>query len=102
MELRDRDLVLRRFRPDDVPAIAAACADPETARFTIHIPSPYTEEHARAYLELCEQGWERNERRPFAIAHAHTGELLGAIDVRLGEVGSIGYWVAPWARGRGV
>jgi RimJ/RimL family protein N-acetyltransferase len=31
-----------------------------------------------------------------------TDELLGAIDVRLGEIGSIGYWVGPWARNRGV
>jgi ribosomal-protein-alanine N-acetyltransferase len=28
--------------------------------------------------------------------------LVGAIDVRLGEVGSIGYWVSPQSRGRGV
>ena len=82
-------------------AIAHACADPETARFIPLIPTPYTEDHARAYVAFTRELGDR-DRRPFAIADAETDELLGAIDVRLGEIGSIGYWVVPWARGRGV
>jgi len=35
-----------------------------------------------------------------AIADHETGELVGAIELRLGEEGSIGYWVAPRVRGR--
>jgi RimJ/RimL family protein N-acetyltransferase len=41
------------------------------------------------------------DRLPFAVADATTDSLLGAIDVRLGEIGSIGYWMHPDARGRG-
>jgi len=37
-----------------------------------------------------------------AIADHETGGLVGAIELRLGEEGSIGYWVAPRVRGRGV
>ena len=36
-----------------------------------------------------------------AIADHETGGLVGAIELRLGEEGSIG-WVAPRVRGRGV
>ena len=102
MELRDGDLVLRPFEDGDAPAIAAACDDPDTARFIPDMPSPYREEHARAYVRMTHELWREGARLPFAIVDAAADELLGAIDVRLGEVGSIGYWMAPWARGRGV
>jgi len=84
-----------------VPAIARACADPEIARFIPLIPTPYTEGHARAYVAFTRELRER-DRRSLAIVDAGTDELLGAIDVRIGEIGSIGYWVGPWARGRDV
>ena len=94
--------MLRPFTDADVPAIARACADPEVARFIPHIPRPYTEDDARAYVKLTTDLQEDGTRLPFAIEEAETGELLGAIDVRLGDEGSIGYWIGPWARNRGV
>jgi hypothetical protein len=48
----------------------------------------------------------RNERRrlgPYQLAIAEHGEVVGSIALRLGkhEIGHIGYWCAPGARGRG-
>jgi RimJ/RimL family protein N-acetyltransferase len=46
-----------------------------------------------------------DERHPFAVADAETGELLGSIDMGVnsqGYRGHIGYWVAAEARGKGV
>jgi RimJ/RimL family protein N-acetyltransferase len=94
--------VLRPFTDADVPAIARACADPEVTRFIPHIPTPYSEDDARAYVQFTTELHEDGNRLPFAIEDAQTGELLGAIDVRLGDEGSIGYWTGPWARNRGV
>jgi RimJ/RimL family protein N-acetyltransferase len=102
VELRGEGFGLRPFRDDDVPAITRACADPETARFIPLMPSPYTEEHAREYVAFARKLGGEGRRLPLAIADGDTQELLGAIDVRLGEIGSIGYWVGPWARNRGV
>jgi RimJ/RimL family protein N-acetyltransferase len=102
MELTDGVIVIRRFRDDDVAGIVAMCNDPETRRFIPHVPEPYDEDDARAYLDFCETCWEERRRRPFAIADARTGEYLGSIDIRLGSEGSVGYGVAPWARRRGV
>ena len=48
--LRDGDLVLRPKRPADAEAITAACQDPEIPRWTF-VPSPYSLEDARAFLE---------------------------------------------------
>jgi RimJ/RimL family protein N-acetyltransferase len=102
ISLTDDVVRLRPFRDDDVPAIAAACADPQITRFTVGVPHPYTQEDARAYVERAEREWSHGQGRPLAIADADTDELLGAIEVRLGEEGSIGYWMAPAARGRGI
>ena len=101
MELRGDGLVLRPFTQDDVPAIAAACRDEEIARFIPMMPSPYSEDDARRYVETT-SGWDASARRAFAIVDEVSAELFGSIDVRLGEVGSVGYWVAPEARGKNV
>jgi RimJ/RimL family protein N-acetyltransferase len=103
VELSDGAVRLRRFRLDDAPAIARACDDPEMARYTLHIPSPYTLADARAYVEECDRSWgEGTGRRAFAVVDVASDALVGAIDLRLGEIGSVGYWVAAGARGRGV
>jgi RimJ/RimL family protein N-acetyltransferase len=102
VELTDGTIRLRRFREIDLAGIVEACNDPETARFIPGMPSPYSEDDARAYLTSCERAWETDERLPFAIVEIDGDGLLGAIDLRPGENGSIGYWVAPGARGAGV
>jgi RimJ/RimL family protein N-acetyltransferase len=102
MELREADILLRPWRETDVPAIASACSDSDIARFIPQMPSPYAEDDARDYVRRSAEHWKSDERRSFAVVDEQTGELLGSVDVRLGEVGSIGYWMAPWARGRGV
>jgi Acetyltransferase (GNAT) domain len=53
--LTDGRLALRPPRLDDIPAITAACQDPEIPRWT-RVPSPYTEEHARQWLEAEFEG----------------------------------------------
>lgn len=102
MELSDGRVTLRRFRGTDVSRIVEACSDPETARFIPLIPVPYAESDAWAYLEGVRQAWATGERLAFAVALGGSDELVGAIDVQVGEVGSIGYWVHPEARGEGV
>jgi RimJ/RimL family protein N-acetyltransferase len=102
MELRDEHVSLRPFRDDDVRAIADACRDPDMARFIPHLPSPYAERDAAEYVRLT-RSWERaGDRIALAVADPTSDDLLGSIDVRLAPTGSIGYWIAPWARGRGV
>jgi RimJ/RimL family protein N-acetyltransferase len=100
--LTDGILTLRSFGEGDVPAIAAACADPEIARFIPDIPQPYTDADARAYVARAATEWATGVHRPMAIAAVSDDSFLGAIEVSIGDPGSIGYWVAPEARGRGV
>jgi RimJ/RimL family protein N-acetyltransferase len=105
VELRDGDLVVRPWAEDDVPALVEACNDPEIPRWIPVIPSPYTEEDARAFIgghSLSEPGYTVPEHS-FAITLQ--GTLAGAIGLSLnsfGYRGRIGYWVAAPARGSGV
>jgi RimJ/RimL family protein N-acetyltransferase len=94
--LEDEVVLLRPYEKGDVPAIVAACQDPEISRWT-SVPSPYTEADALQWLES-------DEEETFAIVDRSTGELLGSIGVRYpaGGIGEAGYWVKRGARGRGI
>jgi RimJ/RimL family protein N-acetyltransferase len=97
--MRDGTLELRRWREEDVPAIHAACQDPEILRWLPLIPRPYTLEDARAFV-ADEVGLGR-----YQYAIVEDGRLVGSIGMRVNEVnrvGHIGYWCAREARGRGL
>jgi RimJ/RimL family protein N-acetyltransferase len=102
VELRGGDIVLRPWRPADVPAVLAACRDPEIPRWIPFVPAPYSEDDALSYVRgAIESG---DDRHAFAIVAAEGAALYGSIDMRVNAMrtGHIGYWVAREARGRGV
>jgi RimJ/RimL family protein N-acetyltransferase len=99
--LQDELIALRPWKLEDVPAVAAACQDPEVARWTT-VPSPYTEDDARAWLEQAAGSWNGGTA-PFALVDAQSGELAGAITlwVHGRAIGELGYWAVASFRGRG-
>ena len=104
VEIRTYRLLLRPWQPSDAPAVLAACTDPETQRWTT-VPSPYTAEHARAYVEeFSPAGWSSGQSLGFAVCDQGSGEVLASVALRQGqhEAWDVGYWAAPAARGRGV
>jgi RimJ/RimL family protein N-acetyltransferase len=102
MEIQGEGVVLRPWRLEDVPAVTAACQDPEIERWLAFVPQPYTEADARFYVQDCIDAPE--ERKPFAITDAETGAVIGSIDMRINRMatGHIGYWLAAEARSRGL
>jgi RimJ/RimL family protein N-acetyltransferase len=109
-ELFDGDLRLRTPTAEDVPAITAACQDPEVQRWT-RIPSPYREQDARYFVdELARGSLERGTgvhllAVPVGAAGDPGRELFGALGFSIDRAdfsGELGYWLAPAARGRGV
>jgi len=100
--LRDGDIQLRTWRIDDADAVLRACQDPEIPRW-IPLPQPYLRHHAEDFVTGRFGDWA-DGAAPFAIVDAATDRLLGAITLhpREGSHASVGYWLAPEARGRGV
>lgn len=87
---------LRELRADDAGWIHRACQDPEIQRWTL-VPRPYTPEHAESFVRDC-----GGELAAYAIVRASTDEPVGVAGIHhvRDGVASVGYWVAPWGRGR--
>ena len=92
---------------DDVPNRIMAFADPSILRFSWPRTTPYTEADARNFFIEQEEARLRGEELSFAFAEPEdTTVVLGGgsvygIDLDQGRA-SVGYWVSPEARGRGV
>lgn len=102
--LTDGVITLRRVRPDDADAVLRACQDPDIQHFT-QVPVPYLGEHAEGWTASQQEMWDAGTTINFAITDAATGEYLGVMGVMDADHGArtagIGYWTAPWGRGRG-
>lgn len=99
----DGVVTLRRWRSSDAADVARACSDPQAARW-LPLPVPYTLEAGQAYVDgIVPSEWASGTAANVAVVDAADGSLLGAVGLRLRDgLGEVGYWTAPWARGRGV
>ena len=101
--LTDGVVLLEPPTDADAEAITRACQDRELARW-VPVPQPYTEQDARSFVEnLVGPGWETGGELTWGVREPD-GTLLGMVGLHRVEHGSaeIGYWLAPWARHRGV
>jgi RimJ/RimL family protein N-acetyltransferase len=101
--LSDGVVSVRPLRADDVPAIVAACQDPEIPRWT-RVPSPYTREDAERFVAIAATEARAGEGVALAVADASDDAFLGTIglmELTRDGYGEIGFWAAPQARGRG-
>ena len=106
VEIAAGALQLRPFGLADVSSLVAACQDPDIARWT-SIPSPYTVEHATAFVaEVIPRAWTEETAAPLGVFDATSGDLLASVGLvslrRDAGLAELGYWTAPWARRRGV
>lgn len=104
-ELTDGVVTLRAWRPSDAADCARACDDPLTARW-LTTPMPYGLADGEAYVGIwAPTSWADGTAAGLAITDAESGELLGSMTLKLPlrarGIGEVGYWTAPWARGRG-
>ncbi|MBB5111750.1 RimJ/RimL family protein N-acetyltransferase [Micromonospora echinospora] len=106
VEIIEDGLLLRPWRAEDADAVHRACQDPDIQRWTT-VPRPYLPGHAAEFVTTSSAtAWAEGAGTPFAVCDATTGELLAScglvsVDREL-DSAEVGYWTAPWARGRGV
>lgn len=102
--LTDGVVILDRPRAYDVPLMTRACQDPDSARW-LPLPQPYTEDHAHDFVGSRQEAAEEREELTFAVRDL-VRDLVGMAGLHVGRCregeAEIGYWTAPWARGRGV
>jgi len=105
-EILGDGVLLRAPLERDADDIVAACSDPAVVRFITAVPVPYRRVDA---LEWITDGSARSRQAGganFVVADPGSGRLLGATSLHnvnhARSSGEVGYWVAPWGRGRGV
>ncbi|OLB64184.1 MAG: GNAT family N-acetyltransferase [Actinobacteria bacterium 13_2_20CM_2_72_6] len=106
IEIIAGDLLLRTWRPEDADAVHRACQDPEIQRWA-RVASPYTRADAEWFVgEFAPGAWAARSAAPLGVFDLASGALLGShgfdsINHRLNSA-EVGFWTAPWARGKGV
>jgi RimJ/RimL family protein N-acetyltransferase len=102
--LADAELRLRPWTLGDVPAVTAACQDPEISRWTV-VPQEYTDQDATEFIATREADRAAGRELSLAIV-SHRDALLGSIAVSNVDWpdhrAEIGYWMAREVRGRGL
>jgi RimJ/RimL family protein N-acetyltransferase len=103
--LTDGVVTLQGLRPEDTAEVYCACQDSEIQHFTqVHVP--YLPEHAAGWVSSHAALWAEALTANFAVTEARTSGFLGVVgiigaDHALRQAG-VGYWTAPWERGRGM
>lgn len=97
---------LRPDDPADAPAIARAFAEDPHLHVDWGIDETLDEELARRWWGEHAQLWDRGEGRHLTVVETGSHELLGGINFHRIEPmhgrAEVGFWLAPWARGRGI
>lgn len=104
LPLTDGVVRLRLPGEADVASLVAICDDPDVARFTPSIPSPYGELDALAWLAVQASDVASGRALHLAVDDVARGEHVGTVSLFGFGRGSaeVGYLVRPEARGRGV
>jgi [ribosomal protein S5]-alanine N-acetyltransferase len=100
--LQTARLLLRPFQADDVADAFAYRNDTEFARFLPHVPQPFTERDAEAFVALnMSEPWERSPT--FAVVLQ--GKVVGTVNFEIeteSRIAMIGYAIGSKWWGRGI
>jgi len=84
-ELTTERLRLRRLQPGDAPLIAPLVNDWEVARWTSHIPHPYTVQMADEFIAAQAEATS-NGSQVFAILRKDDDTLVGCVGLHRGII----------------
>eukprot|EP00461_Guttulinopsis_vulgaris_P009664 UN09735 len=77
IQIETSRLILRLPHYDDVPAMVDVYNNKMMYETTLSLPYPYTEEHARGFIEFCRN--KADTLTHFAVIDKQTGEFLGGV-----------------------
>jgi ribosomal-protein-alanine N-acetyltransferase len=100
--LESERLLLRPPEIADVPRLIMLIGDYDVARNLGRVPHPYTQAHARDYLERSARDRAEGVGFNFAIERKWDGAYIGGCGLHLNEgVFEMGYWLGKpyWGKG---
>jgi [ribosomal protein S5]-alanine N-acetyltransferase len=93
-------LRLREFADEDAVIVQRLAGDRRIADTTLHIPHPYPDGVAEAWIATRAVAWDMGQGLALAITWRATDELVGAIGLNIdaaARVAELGYWIGvPW------
>jgi RimJ/RimL family protein N-acetyltransferase len=98
-------LVLRAPVERDLPRVVEYASDALTRRWLGHVPQPYGDADARAWLEDLTERHARGTAVTWTVADPDTDLLMGVVnvfDLSSSRTGELGYVLHPEGRGRGL
>lgn len=103
-EITTERLRLRAFRDADALHVQRLAGDRRIADTTSHVPHPYPDGIAEAWIATHEASWELGRGLALAVASRATDELLGAIGLTIKpeqKSAELGYWIGVpyWGQG---
>ena len=96
-------LALRPFQLTDAPAVQRLTGAAAVAEMTLHIPHPYADGMADAWIATHRAAWDAGTAVSFAITTVDN-ELRGTVSLQLARAhrrGELGYWIGQpyWGNG---
>ena len=99
--LTTQRLKLRHLRATDAPRVQALCGNLNVARMLGHVPHPYPDGRAEAWI--ARQSTARRTGAAYRFAIEFEGALVGVISIERHENGDhmLGYWLGEsyWGQG---
>jgi ribosomal-protein-alanine N-acetyltransferase len=102
--LQTARLVLRPFYFQDAKEIQRLAGHPDIAATTQHIPHPYYDGYAEAWIQSVHTSFRQGLQYMYAITLKSTDELIGSVGLSMHwehESASMGYWMGRdyWGKG---
>ena len=96
-------LILRRYEDNDAAALAPLANDWDVSRWLPHVPHPYAESDARAFIAQAQALLDERREYQLAITLKSDGRLIGTTGVHVASrsIPELGYWLGKryWGRG---
>jgi RimJ/RimL family protein N-acetyltransferase len=89
-------LLLRPFSLCDAPAVQTLAGAREVAAVTIHVPHPYEDGMAEAWIATHQSQWDEGRGANFAIVRREDGVLMGTMGLGIEprfRHADLGYWL---------
>ncbi|MCL4520254.1 MAG: GNAT family N-acetyltransferase [Firmicutes bacterium] len=104
MSLYSDNLVLRQFELADAKRVRELAGDYDIAKTTLHIPHPYPEDSAEAWIKRTHEAAKKGSLYAFAMVRKLDGQLLGAISLGIVpeyQRAELAYWMGKpyWRQG---